>query len=186
VPGVTPFQTIGPFFHHALPYADGETLVSPETAGERISIEGGVYDGDGTPVADALVEIWQSNASGRYNHPADSRTLPLDPAFNGFGRTATDASGLYRFATVKPGRVPSPGGGLQAPHILVSLLGRGLLTRLVTRIYFDDESSTSGDPILALVPERRRATLVARRIARQHYRFDIRLQGPGETVFFDV
>ena len=182
----TPFQTVGPFFHYALPYSGGETLVDAGTLGQRIVIEGTVFDGSGVPVPEALVEIWQANASGRYNHPGDQRDVPLDPAFDGFGRTPTDGAGRYAFTTVKPGRVPGPNRTWQAPHVLVGLLGRGLLTRLVTRVYFDDEPSTADDPILTLVPEGRRSTLVARRVEGGRYRFDIVLQGPGETVFFDI
>jgi protocatechuate 3,4-dioxygenase alpha subunit len=119
------------------------------TQGTRVSIEGTVLDGAGAPIPDALVEVWQANAAGRYNHPDDVRDLPVDPAFDGFGRIATDALGRFSFDTVKPGRVPGPGGRLQAPHIVVSLLGRGILTRLVTRVYFDDEPAANDeDPIL--------------------------------------
>jgi protocatechuate 3,4-dioxygenase, alpha subunit len=183
---VTPFQTIGPFFHYALPYDGGEVLVTPDTIGAPIVIDGTVRDGAGAPVPDALIEIWQANAAGRYAHPDDPGEAPVDPAFDGFGRTPTDADGRFSFTTVKPGRVPGPQGALQAPHVLVGLLGRGLLTRLVTRIYFEDEPSTADDPILALVPVARRSTLVARRIGDDRYQFDIVLQGEGETVFFDV
>jgi protocatechuate 3,4-dioxygenase alpha subunit len=183
---LTPFQTVGPFFHYALPYAGGDTLAAEATLGEPIVIEGTVWDGAGAPMPDALVEIWQANSAGRYHHPGDRRGLPLDPSFDGFGRTPTDAAGRFAFTTVKPGRVPGPGAVLQAPHVLVGLLGRGLLTRLITRIYFDDEPSTAGDPILALVPEARRSTLVARRLEAGRYRFDIKVQGEDETVFFDV
>ena len=135
---------------------------------------------------DAIVEIWQANAAGRYNHPDDRRDVPLDPAFDGFGRTPTDEAGRFAFTTVKPGRVPGPDGTWQAPHVLVGVLGRGLLTRLVTRIYFEDEASTPTIRSWRSCPRRRRATLVARRVADGRYRFDIVLQGPGETVFFDV
>jgi protocatechuate 3,4-dioxygenase alpha subunit len=160
--------------------------VTGETRGPRITIEGTVIDGAGAPVPEALVEIWQANAAGRYRHPDDARDAAIDPAFEGFGRTPTDADGRFSFATIKPGRVPGPRGTLQAPHVLVGLLGRGLLTRLVTRVYFEDEPSTADDPILALVPEARRSTLVARRVADGRYQFDIVLQGERETVFFDV
>ena len=183
---LTPFQTIGPFFHYALPFAGGETLVAAETIGQRITIEGTITDGAGAVVPEALVEIWQANASGRYCHPDDCREAAIDPAFDGFGRTPTDADGRFAFHTIKPGRVPGPRGVLQAPHVLVGLLGRGLLTRLVTRLYFDDEPSTAEDPILALVPEARRSTLIARHQGDGRYLFDIVLQGERETVFFDV
>jgi protocatechuate 3,4-dioxygenase, alpha subunit len=183
---LTPFQTVGPFFHHALPYASGEKLCADATKGERIVIQGVVRDGAGAVVPEALIEIWQANAAGRYNHPADSRNELCDATFDGFGRTPTDADGAFAFSTIKPGTVPGPGGRAQAPHVLVGILARGILTRLVTRIYFDDEAANETDPILDLVPAERRRTLIARREREGRYRFDIRLQGDGETVFFDV
>ncbi len=183
---LTPFQTVGPFFHHALPFEGGETLSRDGARGQRIVIEGTVRDGAGAPMADALVEVWQANAAGRYNHPDDARDASLDRAFDGFGRSATDAAGRFSFATVKPGPVPGPAGRSQAPHVLVGLLGRGILTRLVTRIYFEDEPANDEDPILQLVPVGRRQTLLARREVEGRYRFDILVQGDHETVFFDV
>lgn len=185
MPELTPFQTVGPFFH-PLTFDGGETLIGQRTEGPPITIEGTVRDGAGAPVPDALVEIWQANATGRYNHPDDIEDNPPDGAFDGFGRTATDPAGRFSFVTIKPGSVPGPSGQAQAPHILVGLLARGVLTRLVTRIYFDDESANETDPILDLVPVARRPTLLARRDADGWYRFDIRLQGENETVFFDV
>ena len=189
MPGQTPFQTIGPFFHDGLSWEGGEDLVRPKIRGERIAIRGRVLDGDGKPVPDALIEIWQANAEGRYNHPEDRQEKPLDPAFIGFGRSPTRADGAFRFATIRPGRVPGRGNTLQAPHINLGLFSRGLLRRLVTRIYFEDCPENSEDPVLALIPDpARRATLLARRSAGPDgvvYRFDIRLQGEGETVFFD-
>jgi protocatechuate 3,4-dioxygenase alpha subunit len=188
---VTGSQTAGPFFHDALLREPQNVLVGPATAGQRIRVEGHVYDGDGAPVPEALVEIWQANAHGRYNHPADRRPLPLDPAFTGFGRSGTDETGRYWFDTVKPGPVPYAGDRLQAPHILVTVHGRGLLNHLVTRLYFEDDD-TSADPVLRLVPEARRPTLIARRAegagpeGAPVYRLDIVLQGESETVFFDV
>ena len=186
MPGETPFQTVGPFFDFALAYAGGETLTGDRTQGARLVIEGVVLDGAGAPIPDALLEIWQANAAGRYHHPDDRRALPIDPQFDGFGRTPTDAQGRFAFMTIKPGRVPDPAGVLQAPHILVSLLGRGILTRLVTRIYFDDDPAIGDDPILSLVPADRRQTLIARHQGDGRYRFDIVVQGAHETVFFDV
>jgi len=186
VPTLTPFQTIGPFFHHALVFKEGGTLIGEGTSGQRIVIEGTVRDGAGAPVSEALVEIWQANAAGRYNHPGDVQDGPLDATFDGFGRTPTDEAGRFSFATIKPGSVPDLSGRTQSPHVLVSILARGILTRLVTRIYFDDEPANDTDPILAMVPAERRPTLVARREADGRYRFDIRLQGGNETVFFDV
>jgi protocatechuate 3,4-dioxygenase alpha subunit len=149
-------------------------------------VEGAVRDGAGEPVPDAIVEIWQANASGKYRHPDDTSEVHVDPAFDGFGRIATDASGRFAFTTIYPGRVAGPGEGLQAPHLVVGLLARGVLTRLVTRMYFDDDPSNTGDYVLQRVPEGRRRTLVARTAGPDRYRFDIVLQGQDETVFFDV
>lgn len=188
VAGQTPSQTIGPFFHDALSWPGAEVLVTPATLGERIEIVGRVLDGGGQPVPDALVEIWQANAAGRYRHPEDGQDKPLDPEFLGFGRAPTGADGGFRFRTIRPGRVPGRGNTLQAPHINVGLFARGLLRRLVTRIYFEDAAGNAEDPVLTLVADPvRRATLIARRIAGEAavYRFDLILQGEGETVFFD-
>lgn len=199
----TASQTIGPFFHYALtpePYGRpgiaGGVLVTGDTPGERVRIEGRVFDGNGQPVPDAMVEIWQANAAGRYNHPADDRPAhgreeaALDPGFRGFGRLGTDADGGFRFETVKPGPVPGRGNTLQAPHINVILCARGMLDHVFTRIYFSDEAEANGnDPVLSAVEAGRRATLVAERresAGEIVYRFDIRLQGEAETVFFDA
>ena len=183
----TAAQTVGPFFSVGLDWPESATLVAQGTAGERIRIEGQVRDGDGAPVPDAVIEIWQANGEGRYAHPEDRQNKPLDPAFTGFGRVGTSASGLFRFHTIKPGAVPAPAGGLQAPHILVGVLARGLLKRLATRIYFAGETANEADPILALVPAARRATLMAQPLAGEPggYRWDVVLQGNRETVFFD-
>jgi protocatechuate 3,4-dioxygenase alpha subunit len=184
----TPSQTVGPFFHFALPYEAGPYLASDKTEGERITIEGRITDGDGLPVTDALVEIWQANAGGRYNHPEDTQDKPLDEAFGGFGRAPTDAEGVFRFYTVKPGAVPGLHNEMQAPHINISILARGVLKRMATRLYFADEAELNRvDPVLNLVPEGRRATLIARRADDASvYRLDIALQGENETVFFDI
>lgn len=184
-------QTVGPFFHDCLLRADAHCpdLTTPEVAGERIRIEGRVLDGDGAPVPDALIEIWQANSYGRYNHPDDQRDVPLDPAFTGYGRTGTDADGNYFFETIKPGRVPFDDQQLQAAHICVTIFARGLLNHLFTRIYFADDPTTADDPLLRRVPSERRETLLAQQIAgdgRPSYRFDIVLQGAGETVFFNL
>ena len=184
--GLTPFQTLGPFFDFGLVIKDGDVVCQPGAAGKHIAIEGTVRDGAGDVLPDALIEVWQANASGKYRHPADSQDRPIDPACDGFGRVATDVHGTFRFRTIVPGRVPGPDGTLQAPHLAVGILARGLLTRLVTRLYFEDEPANGEDPILALVPAGRRSTLIARVIEPGRYRFDIVLQGPGETVFFDV
>lgn len=189
MPLQTPSQTVGPFFHFALPRAGWEIVAGPDAKGERIELVGTVFDGDGVPVSDALIEVWQANAAGRYEHPEDGQDKPLDPAFHGFGRCPTAADGSFRFLTVKPGRVPGRGNSLQAPHVNVSILGRGLLKRLATRIYFEDSPENAEDPVLNLIEDpARRATLVAVRDGvgewGTRYRLDLRLQGAGETVFF--
>jgi protocatechuate 3,4-dioxygenase, alpha subunit len=182
----TPSQTVGPFFIIGLPFDGDEQLVDAD-APDAVRIEGIVLDGDGVPVDDALVEIWQANRGGRYAHPEDAREeVPLEDDFSGHGRCGTDASGGYWFVTVKPGPVPALGGGLQAPHIEVSVLARGLLKRLATRIYFPDErEANETDPVLSALDPERRDTLVARDDGGV-LRFDIRLQGDGETAFLDV
>jgi protocatechuate 3,4-dioxygenase alpha subunit len=195
MPGITPSATVGPFFLFGLvPSTYGGSdiitndLVTPDASGERIRIEGRVTDGDGAPVPDALLEIWQADAAGRYAHPADKRALP-NAAFKGFGRSPTDGEGRFWFTTVKPGAVPGPNGQMQAPHIAVNLFSRGILTHMVTRIYFSDEAANASDPVLALVPAERRSTLVAKHEVRgtsPTYRFDIRMQGQDETVFFEA
>ncbi len=190
---LTSSQTVGPFFHDGLLRTDARRtlLVAPATTGERIRIAGHVYDGDGVGVPDAMIEIWQANHYGRYNHPSDQRDLPLDPAFHGFGRGATDTAGGYFFETIKPGRVPFDDQRLQAPHICVAVFARGLLNHLLTRLYFADEPANADDPVLRLVPAERQATLLARRGAADEneavvYHFEIVLQGVGETVFFNL
>lgn len=188
----TPSQTIGPFFHYALDRAEWSDLTAAGAAGQKIVIEGRVIDGDGAPAGDALLEIWQANAAGRYAHPEDTQEKPLDPKFRGFGRICTDAEGRYRFTTIRPGPVPGRGNALQAPHINVSIFARGLLRRLVTRIYFADEPANETDPVLSAIEDPAvRRTLVADRNAGGKgrpaaYRFDIVLQGEGETAFFDI
>jgi protocatechuate 3,4-dioxygenase alpha subunit len=190
---LTGSQTVGPFFSPALLREDARrnVLTQPETAGERIRIEGRVLDGDGVPVPDAMVEIWQANAHGRYNHPTDQGPAVLEPSFLGFGRSGTEEDGSYWFETVKPGPVPfdRERQRLQAPHICVTVFSRGLLNHLVTRLYFEDEPTNAGDPVLQRVPEQRRATLLARREPGGPavvYRFDIVLQGADETAFFNL
>jgi protocatechuate 3,4-dioxygenase alpha subunit len=183
---LTPFQTVGPFFDFGLIIPGGETIAGPSASGRHIVVEGTVRDGAGDPLPDALVEIWQADASGRYRHPADEHGGATDPSFHGFGRVPTGDDGRFTFTTVMPGRVRGPDGTLQAPHVMVGVLARGVLTRLVTRMYFEDEPANTDDAVLALVPDGRRATLVAVRSGQDHYRFDVVLQGKGETVFFDV
>ncbi len=188
---LTSSQTVGPFFAPTLLREDARrnVLIQPETTGERIRIEGHVLDGDGVPVPDAMVEIWQANAHGRYNHPADRGSAALDPSFLGFGRSGTAEDGSYWFETIKPGPVPFNGERMQAPHICVTVFARGLLNHLVTRLYFEDDPSNASDPVLQSVPADRRATLLARRQQEGNmtvYHFDIILQGPGETAFFNL
>ena len=182
----TPSQTVGPFFKPSLVRTGQESLVTPKSRGERITIEGRVLDGDAAGVSDAMIELWQANADGRYDHPDDSQEKLLDPQFHGFGRAATDERGCFRFYTIKPGSVPGPGKLLQAPHINVSIFARGLLKRLVTRIYFPDEPLNTDDAVLNSVAAERRSTLVAHLDQSGTLRFDIVLQGENETVFFDV
>jgi protocatechuate 3,4-dioxygenase alpha subunit len=194
--GITPSQTVGPFFKYGLTpnghydWNDAFTndLVTPDASGERIRVEGRVFDGDGAPVPDAMLEIWQADSQGRFADPQDKRAVP-NTTFRGFGRCGTNANGEYSFDSIKPGAVPDPDGTPQAPHILLAIFARGMLLQLYTRIYFDGEAANSADPVLALVPADRRSTLIAAREAGNGgavYRFDIRLQGDGETVFFDV
>jgi protocatechuate 3,4-dioxygenase alpha subunit len=187
--GHTPSQTVGPFFAFGLHNEGSETLVSDATQGERIRIEGRVIDGEGAAVPDAMIEIWQANAAGRYDHPDDSRgEKALDPAFHGFGRCGTDKDGRFHFLTVQPGAVPGIGNALQAPHINIAVFARGLLRHLWTRLYFEGEPLNADDPVLTLVAPERRKTLIARRANGKvpGYAFDLVLQGKGETVFFDV
>jgi protocatechuate 3,4-dioxygenase, alpha subunit len=184
----TPSQTVGPFFGPALIDAATENLVREATRGERVTIEGRVIDGDGVPVTDAMLEIWQANAEGRYDHPEDDQEKLLDPNFQGYGRAATDARGEFRFHTIKPGAVPGLDSALQAPHLNVSIFARGLLRRLVTRIYFPDEALNAADAVLNAAPRDRRATMVAAWAdsTRGALRFDVILQGAHETVFLDI
>jgi protocatechuate 3,4-dioxygenase alpha subunit len=184
----TPSQTVGPFFRPALIEAGTENLVREETRGERVTIEGRVIDGDGAPVTDAMLEIWQANAEGRYDHPDDDQEKLLDPAFHGSGRVATDVKGMFRFYTIKPGPVPDARGGVQAPHLNVSIFARGLLKRLVTRIYFPDEPLNASDLVLNAAPPERRTTMIAGWSDANHrvLHFDVILQGANETVFLDI
>jgi protocatechuate 3,4-dioxygenase alpha subunit len=186
VSGLTPFQTIGPFFEVLLRRREPCLQISEGAEGLRIRIHGALADGDGRPIADGLIETWQADARGRYRHPDDPRPADADPAFQGYGWCHTDAEGRFEFETVKPGAVAAANGRMQAPHVLVSVMARGVLTRYVTRIYFEDEAANAGDPVLALVPPGRRDTLIAGRVEPGVYRFDIRVQGGRETVFFDV
>jgi protocatechuate 3,4-dioxygenase alpha subunit len=183
---LTPSQTVGPFLHIALDWPDGPYVVPAGTPG-AVWIRGRVLDGAGAPVTDALVETWQADPAGRFDHPDDPRGArrPAVPGFRGFGRSPTDGEGRYAILTVKPGPLPCPDGAVEAPHLDVSVLARGLLNRLVTRIYFPGEPANEADPVLAAVPEERRSTLVAAQ-RPDGLLHDIRLQGPHETVFFAV
>jgi protocatechuate 3,4-dioxygenase alpha subunit len=187
VPALTPSQTIGPFLHIEVPFEGEDQLVAPNHPG-AVRLIGALTDGQGDAVEDALIEIWQANQAGRYAHPEDTREdIPLEDGFTGFGRCATDQEGRFEFLTVKPGAVPGPDGAMQAPHIDVSVFARGLLNRLVTRVYFPDEAeANAADPILSLIEdESERRTLIAEQDDGS-MRFDIRLQGEGETTFFVV
>jgi protocatechuate 3,4-dioxygenase, alpha subunit len=178
-------QTVGPYLHIGLTWLVTDNLVGPGVTGEPITIEGRVTDADGKPVDDALVEIWQANAHGRYDHPDDTRDLPLEPGFKGFGRVPTDAAGGFRFTTIRPGRVPAPDGGMQAPHINVTIFMRGMLKHLKSRIYFQEDPANAADPVLSRVPADRRATLIAVSRGKASFEWNVVLQGPRETVFFD-
>jgi protocatechuate 3,4-dioxygenase alpha subunit len=196
VKGLTPSQTVGPFFKYGLTpngqydWNDAFTndLVTSDASGERIRVQGRVFDGDGQPVPDCMLEIWQADAQGHFSDPQDKRAL-RNSSFRGFGRCGTDPNGDYAFDTIKPGPVPDPDGTPQAPHLLLAVFARGMLLQLYTRIYFDGEAANAADPVLALVPADRRGTLIAVREpgnGNAVYRLDIRLQGDNETVFFDV
>lgn len=180
---ITPAQTVGPYLALGLPWPDGPYVVPEGTPG-AIWLRGQVTDGNGDPVPDGLVETWQADPDGRFDHPDDPRGAVA--GFRGFGRCPTDDAGEYAILTRKPGPVPGPDGAPQAPHIDVSVFARGLLHRVVTRIYFADEAAANAaDPVLGSVPEQRRPTLLAVPDG-DGYRFDIRLQGEHETVFFAV
>ena len=190
--GLTPSQTVGPFLHIGLVSADrpgsvvGPNVVPPDTPG-RIVISGSVIDGDGAALPDALVETWQADPAGRFASAEGGLAASAVPGFVGFGRAATGPDGGYEIATVKPGRLPTGNGGQEAPHLDVSIFARGLLDRVVTRIYFADEpEANAADPVLASLPEPERAATLMATPVPGGYRFDIFLQGERETVFFDV
>lgn len=191
---ITPSQTVGPYFKYGLTpgndYAWNDAfsndLVTPDVSGKRIRIVGQVFDGEGKVIPDSMLEIWQADAQGRFADPQDTRAAP-NAVFKGFGRCGADAKGGFEFRTIKPGPVPGPGGRPQAPHILLAVFARGMTQQAITRIYFEDEANAA-DPILALVPAERRATLIAKREQGDvaTYRIDVHLQGDRETVFFDL
>lgn len=200
---ITPSQTVGPFFAYGLTpkgrcdwdpngsYSWKNTvesnLVTPDASGTRIRIEGVVYDGDNLPINDCMIEIWQADSQGRYASPRAGAAS--NTQFKGFGRSATDKAGVFAFDTIKPGQVAGPDGKPQAPHIVVCIFSRGMIRQVYTRLYFDDEAANASDPILTMVPADRRKTLMAHKQAGKEpalYRFDIRVQGGDETVFFDI
>jgi protocatechuate 3,4-dioxygenase, alpha subunit len=184
--GLTPAQTVGPFLSIGLTWDDGPDVVAADAPG-AIRIFGQLYDGSGAVVPDGLIETWQADADGRFDHADDPRGAVGRPAgFKGFGRSATDAEGSWHVTTIKPGPLPTLDGGLEAPHLDVTVFARGLLDRVVTRLYFPDEAAANAaDPVLSSIEPSRRATLIAVP-AGDMLQFDIHLQGDDETVFFDI
>jgi protocatechuate 3,4-dioxygenase alpha subunit len=201
---ITPSQTVGPFFAYGLTpkgrnkwdpngtyswkETAGDNLITPDATGQKIHIEGCISDGDGAPINDAMLEIWQADSQGRYLHARGQAPRP-NAKFTGFGRSATDRQGVFGFDTIKPGAVLGADGKPQAPHIVFCIFSRGMLRQVYTRLYFSDEAANATDPILALVPADRRGTLIAHKQSGDGvpvYRFDIRVQGDNETVFFDI
>ncbi len=180
----TSSQTVGPYVHIGFTRLYNDNLAPAGVKGERVVVTGGIVDGEGRPMTDGIVEIWQADANGRYAHSEPQGGAPVDGAFKGFGRVPTDRGGKFHFTTIKPGRVPGPGGAMQAPHLSVLIFSRGLLKHLSTRMYFPDDATNAQDPVLRLVPEDRRATLIARR-GGEGLVWDVVLQGANETVFFD-
>jgi protocatechuate 3,4-dioxygenase, alpha subunit len=183
----TPSQTVGPFFHYGLIFGGENVLVNDLTRGKHIVVTGRVFDGDGAPIPDAMIEIWQADAQGIFNHPNDPNHANADPNFHGFGRADTRDSGRFVFKTIKPGAVMGHDGNPQASHLNVHVFSRGVLIHATTRLYFSDEPANETDALLSTIPESRRHTLIA---TLQHsndvptYQFDIHLQGENETVFF--
>ena len=184
---LTPSQTVGPYLSIGLLGGAVSGRLVDEADPRAVRISGFLLDGAGDPVVDGMVEIWQANAAGRYDHPADDREeIPIEEGFTGFGRSGTVADGRFEFVTVKPGRVPWTDGRLQAPHLLVGVFSRGLLKRVATRMYFpDEEEANAEDPVLLGLSEAQRATLVARPVNGE-LRFDLVLQGARQTAFFAV
>lgn len=182
----TPSQTVGPYLHLGLPWPDGP-LVATQDDPKGVWIRGTLYDGAQAPITDGLIETWQADPRGRFDHPDDPRGAQSYPGFRGFGRCPTDAAGHYAIHTLRPGSVPGHSGAQQAPHIDVSVFARGMLHRVVTRIYFPEEAeANAADPVLgAITDPLGRASLIAQADG-VGYRFDIHVQGPHETVFFEV
>ena len=189
--GITASQTVGPFLKIGL-VREGQEYVVPKNTNGALKVQGRVYDGEGKPVPDAMIEIWQANVHGKYNHPEDLSDAELVKGFNGFGRSCTDEEGCFFFVTVKPGRVAGLGNTLQAPHMAINVFARGMLKQQVTRLYFSDEiNANSEDPVLnSIEDEEVRNTLVASKVDDENgmtcYKFNIHLQGEKETAFFDV
>ena len=185
----TPSQTVGPYLHIGLTRKHSVIRIAgTEVPGERVHLLCCVLDLNGTPVPDAMIEVWQADGNGKYNHPDDTRAQTAESGFYGFGRAATDEDGACEFETIHPGRVPGPENRLQAPHLNIAVYARGILLQLYTRIYFAGDAANGNDPVLALVPAERRHTLMAQPAAEEAgaWTFDIRLRGDQETVFFDV
>jgi len=183
----SPSQTVGPFFHFGLFHGGENSLVNDATQGQRIRIIGHVFDGDGIAIPDAMVEIWQADAQGYFNHPTDPNQGRADKQFRGFGRSDTVNDGIFSFETIKPGAVARQDDNLQAPHINVRVFSRGLLIHVDTRLYFAGESANDSDALLNSIDPARRHTLMAILVDSGHvptYRFDIHMQGDDETVFF--
>jgi len=182
---LTPSQTVGPYMHIGFDWLSTTQLVSADTPGEHVLIEGQLLDAAGIPVPDGLIEIWQADAQGVYAHAEDGRSQTK--GFQGFGRCATDVDGRFHFSTIKPGRVIDVNGGLQAPHIMVNVFARGLLKQVVTRIYFSGDAHDE-DFVLQQVPEARRDTLIAKPDPHRErcFQFQIALGGSNETVFFEI
>lgn len=185
----TPSQTVGPFFEYGLVFGGENILVDDHAQGEHIRIVGTLYDGDGVPIVDGLIEIWHADSNGIYNHPNDPQHANADPHFRGFGRAQTVDNGVFDFITVKPGAVSFDGDTMQAPHINVHVFSRGLLIHAHTRIYFSDETANESDPVLTSITDtNRRQTLIAKLEKSAElptYRFDIHMQGDNETAFFN-
>jgi protocatechuate 3,4-dioxygenase alpha subunit len=185
----TPSSTVGPFLHIGLTDKNSVLRIAgPDAKGERVLLKCRVLDVDGAPVNDAMIEIWQADSEGKYNHLDDTQSKVPEPGFYGFGRGATGEEGFCDFETIKPGRVPDGSDALQAPHLNVAVYARGMLLQLYTRMYFADDPANDEDPVLALVPQERRATLMAQPdgVHPGGWRFDIHLRGDHETVFFDI
>jgi protocatechuate 3,4-dioxygenase alpha subunit len=182
----SPSQTVGPYLHIGLDTEPNHgEMVGPGTPGERIRVRLRVLDGAGDPMPDALLELWQADAAGHYVAVPDHSNPDPGQAFRGWGRRATGPDGWCEFQTIRPGAVAAPEGVRQAAHINACLFARGMLRHIFTRFYFSGDPMLEADPVLALVPQERRSTLLAE-LADGAWTLEIRLQGPGETVFFDL